>query len=108
MPCTDGGPTMVELEKLQKVEAMLCAVLNVLENEYHLPILKDVSDKIDYKEAGISKKELTRWYEDHKEQDRERRKRQVESQKQQDLFEQAKSKLTQEELQVLKDRRFFL
>lgn len=72
MPCTDGGvpypPTPRELRQ-RKVPAMLCAVLGTMTSEQ----LEATLQRIDWKEAGVSREDLVQWWKDHQAEDMRRR-----------------------------------
>ena len=71
MPCRDDYPAIdyaAEAKRsLKDREAMLCAVLRVLEGN---KTLGNVIDAIDWRTAGVSKMRLLTWWESHKEADR--------------------------------------
>lgn len=93
MPCNDWGSRDDHLydeiakanaritrltKSLAKREAMLCAVLTILESEYvgeNFTKLDRMFERIDWKEAGVSKGDLTKWWRTHKKQDEVRRER---------------------------------
>lgn len=75
MPCYDGGDRELEqrresalhgqiielTDQVKMLEASLCAVLRVLEEDY-----EDPCDQIDEKRAGISSYQLAKWWQKHK------------------------------------------
>lgn len=67
---------VVEKNKRRKVEAMLCAVLTVLQRHRAPDVLEnDLSwylGRVDWKEAGVTRAELEQWWRDHQEEDRRR------------------------------------
>lgn len=96
MPCSsDGYPDSrdTELRRLRDVEAMLCAVMSVTPGT--------VIDKIDYKEAGVSKSTLIRWWEEHRRKDDERRSRERAREAQRKAKADALAKLSPAERKVL-------
>lgn len=83
-----------ERRRTEWLEAALCAVMNLREKTELDP--DDVYVGIDYKEAGITRFELERWWADHKVKDAERRKREAAEEKkkaEQKAREQARKKL---------------
>lgn len=115
MPCTYDGPFDIrdndrvrDLNKeVKKLSAMLCAVLTVVEAERGGGLLSSgFFPSIDYKEAGVSKVEMIKWWRDHKAADIARRAREAEAARLKELAKNARNKilntLTAEELEVLK------
>jgi hypothetical protein len=102
MPCRTEETYEERAERRRKTVdvpiAFLCGLLTVLENE-------DVVDlwlrEIDWKEAGITKKEALEWWKEHKAEDELRRKREAKERKENELRISAMSKLTPEERQAL-------
>jgi hypothetical protein len=83
MPCYDGGPSCTtsyesdyrrERKAKERTEAMLCAVLSVLEYE---TTLTAVLDDVDYTEAGFKRAHLEAWWKEHKVLDAKRRVREA-------------------------------
>lgn len=73
MPCRDGGPTEGEIASTLRyqnrfLEAVLCGILST---SFDL-------DLVDWKEAGVSQKEVVKWWKRHRAQDVLRRKRERE------------------------------
>lgn len=64
-------------EDLRAREAMLCAVFSLLENGFDSHgitfYLEAVLDRIDWREAGVTRYDTEAWWEDHKDRDAERR-----------------------------------
>lgn len=78
MPCTnDDYSTNDERTYYHngKMSARLCAVFSVLEKAGKLD---SVLAKIDWREAGVSRKSTETWWKTHKQLDAERRKREKE------------------------------
>jgi|SanBayMetagenome_1026888.scaffolds.fasta_scaffold63463_2 hypothetical protein len=103
MPCRDD---MAEdmwrreaAEKAAMVEASLCAVITLLEKDPAGFAL--MLKQIDWKEAGVSKREFMRWWEDHKEIDAARRVREAKEKAKKKLRDGALAKLTPEEKKIL-------
>lgn len=111
MPCGDEWPEPnYEAQNLREqvrfLEASLCSVLSVLEGKKGLVRnTEELLSKVDYKEAGISRKELERWWAQHKEADRRRREREArqlaEKQRVQGLRSAAMAKSTEEKRRAL-------
>lgn len=103
MPCRDEWTEREDLEKdyreLALVRASLCAVLSVLEEDdaTFAAILK----KIDWKEAGVSKREFLSWWTDHMEKDRKRKEQEAKLMREKEILKEALSKLTDEEKKIL-------
>lgn len=85
MPCSDGYPPDYEKQKtntkllmqLNKVEAILCGIMTVLQSTPKLglsksPILEEVLSNVDWKKAGVTKKQAVTWWFDHKNKDKNR------------------------------------
>lgn len=77
MPCTDGGypadrrEDPLIREQLRRAEARVCAVFSCLEAR---GLMDEVIKNINWQEAGLTQQSTLRWWEQHKEQDRRRRK----------------------------------
>ena len=78
MPCYDPGASSQayyeEVKKLRdelnKVEAMLCAVVNVLvDNKLIIPVV----EAIDTEETGVTPNDIAIWWTIHKEKDAKRK-----------------------------------
>lgn len=72
MPCTDGGASypLSREERLDALApAMLCAVLNTMYREAYEAMLQ----RIDWKEAGVSKSDFFAWKQMHDDLDRKRK-----------------------------------
>jgi hypothetical protein len=110
MPCNDGsGANFALVEDLHRernnryrIEAMLCAALTFLESKKQFDAFLKATD---WKEAGISRKRLLRWWEEHQEQDRLRRIREAKERKEQEKKDRLKlrayEKLTPAEREAL-------
>jgi hypothetical protein len=78
MPCYDGGQSADydarrerQLEDtIDKRNAMLCAIFNAA---YSKNGVKAMLDALDYKECGLNREDFEVWWEEHIEEDRERR-----------------------------------
>ena len=102
MPCRDGMEDVRRREDAERraiVEASLCAVLTVLEadDDAFASMLK----KIDWKEAGVTKRQFLTWWEDHKEWDRKRREAVAKQVHEAKVRKDALAKLTDEEKKIL-------
>jgi hypothetical protein len=112
MPCrTDDDPGRDYSYELRQqnemLKASLCAVLTTLEN-YGFNIFLPNDNTVNWKEAGVSMKELKTWWEVHKEIDKQRREREAaelkakeEKQRIAKRREEILSKLTPEERKIL-------
>ena len=72
MPCTDGGVPYPEsrLEILTTLTPqMLCAVLSAMSADEGRALL----DKVDWKEAGVSRNRLEEWWRLHQQHDQARK-----------------------------------
>lgn len=105
MPCRDDYPDPDPRELVNTmVNAALCAVLTQLEQQHSSNDqngLEYVLNNINYKEAGIKRKDLERWWNEHKRQDQARREREAYEAEQQRLKTSGLSKLTTEERRAL-------
>jgi hypothetical protein len=116
MPCRDfydDNPSAYyadTVKGLQKQvsfsESALCQTLAAFQkliNTNVFEILKDTTplDYIDYKEAGITRDELDKWWSEHKRKDEESRKKEAEEKDRKRLRRHALAKLSQEERKVL-------
>lgn len=104
MPCYDsrdhdGSATEALRARVVFMEAALCATLNALRriNLIHA----DPLDSIDYVEAGIAKKDLNRWWQEHIAKDEARKIREEADRQRKVLREDALAKLSDEEKKVL-------
>lgn len=74
-------PLREEIDRLRgelgRRESMLCAVLTVLDDGFESHgttfYLGAVLDRVDWQEAGVTRRETEEWWQDHLERDRERR-----------------------------------
>lgn len=100
MPCTDGGvphpPTPKELRR-RKVPAMLCAVLSTMDSSQ----LEATLNRIDWKEAGVSREDFAQWWKDHQTDDAIRKKSEAERAQAAKAKAEALSKLTKQDLKAL-------
>ena len=98
MPCSDGGPTHEQLQKARReaevAKAGLCMMLSI----YGIPTISHADA---YKESGISRVELMRWWGQHQKEDERRRKREAEQKKKRELQKLALNKLSPEEKKAL-------
>lgn len=113
MPCLDNGPSpyeynRAELERLERVEAILCAVCSCLQElvdstqDSSVGIFDTVIlQGINWKEAGVSKARAQLWWEQHQAKDRERRERERLEAERRAKIQRARDKLTPEELALL-------
>lgn len=103
MPCRDWSVEESHTEKLKKernmLRASMCAVLTALEGDD--ATFAAVLKKIDWKEAGVTKRELLMWWEEHKESDKIRREREAKIKREREIRASALSKLTDEEKKIL-------
>ena len=103
MPCRDyydDHPEAPYKEELSVVAPALCAVFRALAKEKGL-LMEGLLNQIDWKEAGVSKKQVLDWWKNHEEQDRlnlERKEREAAAKK---LKKDALAKLTPEERKAL-------
>lgn len=102
MPCRDW---VVEDEERHRasnekrlLEASMCAILTVLER-YH--DLQEILKSVNWDEAGVPRYRLEKWWDEHKAEDRRRKKAEAEKRERERLREEALSKLTPAERSVL-------
>lgn len=110
MPCYyDPDPTLAERQAIADehamVEAMLCGVLTVLEDQGKYD---DVVNAINFTEMGIGKRKLSKWWEKHKAADKRRREKEAcelakeqERQKKAETVRLAMAKLSDAEIKAL-------
>ena len=107
MPCRDdswdntGNAVRLTHEQWLKIriaEAALCAISRVLEDAGHLG---KTLDMIDWKEAGITKRQFRIWWAEHKQADEDRRAAATDAQVLEDKKTAANNKLTAEERALL-------
>lgn len=98
MPCTNEGYPPTEEETLYAlVPNMLCAVLSVVhENELMLLL-----SRIDWPEAGVTRKQFEKWWRGHQKKDAQRRLEERQEADRKALAKSARSKLTKEERKAL-------
>jgi len=102
MPCYSGdensrgsGDREAILEEtIDKRNAMMCAV-------FRAAGVEDILGKIDYKEAGISRKEFELWWKEHEEEDRLRREREKKAQAAKRAAAKAKAERAKKRKEVL-------
>ena len=88
-------------KEMLMLRASLCALLTKMEANMPKKTFGQWLDAVDWEEAGVTKRELMTWWEDHKEQDRVRRERMAEQLREIKLRKEALAKLTPEEKKVL-------
>jgi len=110
MPCYDGGPSYPERPRTyngltsEQLEAALCAVLTMIEADadssggYSLAAWLSA---VDWKEAGVTRKQVTDWWKAHKAADRARREREERQERLEMLKTNALKKLTPAERAAL-------
>lgn len=103
MPCRDEFAE--DLRRRERdvegalTKAGLCAILTALGDKSSL--FEETLSKVDWKEAGIKKRELLSWWEQHKEEDRARREREKRVKHEKKIRKEALSKLSDEEKKIL-------
>lgn len=102
MPCNEPSWAVEErynqyYKDLKKTEAMLCAVLTVVENSNKLNLLWNIN----VKESGVSSKEIFYWWDKHKAADKKRRFLEQEKEEKDRKKMRALEKLTEEEKRIL-------
>lgn len=95
-PCDDGGRD--EPSAADEVYPVLCGIMSVLEAEQSL---KRVLDKVDWREAGVTRAFAERWWKNHKEDDEERRREEEEERREAIDRKAALKKLTKRDREVL-------
>lgn len=104
MPCTDGGPSIEQQREPGRVAACLCGILSSFEctgfGRNGLTV-KGVLDAVDWKEVGVTRKWLEGWWEEHKREDRERKREEEAESRRLKLVEQALGKLSVKERRAL-------
>lgn len=76
MPCYDPPEANDNVKyggRPSRTEALLCAILTLLEEQPFLAGTEDVFDIIDWEEAGVSRRWAENWWERHKIDDQKRR-----------------------------------
>lgn len=107
MPCSDGGwddevrVSRDEVREHNMLEAAMCGILTVLENNGGGSNLEGILQAVDWKEAGVKRKQLETWWRKHKKQDEERRAREAAHLRKEELKTAAISKLSMEERAAL-------
>ena len=118
MPCSDGGPSWEqvkaeerkvkeEFERKKNIEATLCGAFSLLSK---LKLKGNFIDLLDYKEMGVSKEWVSKWWKEHQEEDRQRiareqaeRKSREDRLRRQHEAEKLKNSLTPEQKRLLKE-----
>ena len=108
MPCRDDRDTeydRVAARERANIEAALCAVLSVMEKNMPANTFDQYINTIDWTEAGITKKWLTKWWERHKALDAERRVYEAKEREKKERIKHLRQKmnLTEEEWALLKE-----
>lgn len=105
MPCRDemaeAQDRKRDYQELAFLRAGLCAVLTVMEKNMKKKTFAQYIDCIDWKEAGVTKREFLGWWEDHKEKDRKRLAAMEKQLKEIKIRKEALAKLTDEEKKIL-------
>lgn len=114
MPCFDNNADIDESQmdsfataKLQRerdfLEASLCSILRILESSKVCdgPILQKILEEVDWKEAGITERQLYNWWNQHKKKDKERHIREQVQARRNAIKKTALAKLTDEERRAL-------
>lgn len=80
MPCYDAGPSYPPRPKTyhgltaDQLEAALCAVFSTIETvDFEGLKVADVLNNADWKEAGVTRAAVAKWWKDHKAADKARR-----------------------------------
>lgn len=100
MPCSSNGEDAYYRERANNefAKASLCAVLTALSLRGRLNV---VLEDIDWKEAGLSKDDLFRWWEAHQVADQQRRLREKSDAERKQMQQEALAKLTDDERRIL-------
>lgn len=105
MPCRDYIPgeqdRRSDIKELSLIRASLCALLTVMEKNMTPDTFDQYIKSIDWKEAGVTKREFLSWWEDHKIEDEKRRKREAEEKREKEIRKAALAKLSAEEKKIL-------
>lgn len=102
MPCRDREGEEIQHPYVDPVvEPALCAICTVLEQELDCPF-KELLSRVDWKEAGITRRDFEAWWNKHKREDAARRRAEDEQRKQDVLIQKALSKLTAEERRLVR------
>jgi hypothetical protein len=109
MPCrTDDywEPTVTKRYgmDIHDFEAVLCGIFTEAENRAMRTGYDEFSEllyKVDWAEAGVSRKAVEAWWKGHKREDAKRRKAEAEKKRKEELKAAALSKLTPEERSAL-------
>ena len=102
MPCSDGGPSYDQQMEPKRLRATLCGVLSDLERR---GMFWEVFDRIDWREAGVSREWAEGWWTEHKAEDARRRKQEMEIAERRATAKKAIEKLTPAERLALGIRR---
>jgi len=105
MPCRDWTVEdewrMKGAKEMSMLRASLCAVLTKMETNMPKKTFGQWMDAIDWKEAGVTKRELMTWWEEHKAADSRRRVREAKEAAEKKIRDEALAKLTPEEKKIL-------
>jgi hypothetical protein len=103
MPCRDYTIEDEWRDRLSSEMAMLraslCAVLTVIDTDD--TAFNAFLKKINWREAGVTKRELMLWWEKHQEEDRVRKEREAKRKEEERIRKEALSKLTEYEKKIL-------
>jgi hypothetical protein len=104
MPCNDGGVPYPPSEKEvldRKAVNILCGLLSLMTGAQ----VNHLFDKVNWREAGVSRAEAMRWWKLHKLEDEERKRieheRLGEAKRRQEALKSARKKLNHAELEAL-------
>lgn len=105
MPCrgeSDDYPRIdpEDLKKLRNIEAILCGILTLLEQNATARF-NFVLNNLDYKEIGVSRQWLEKWWTIHKRHDAERRAREAADAERKKLRAKGLKKLSPKERKAL-------
>lgn len=89
MPCYDSRADDYAREVSPKIEAALCGVMHALERGGGTQTLHGVLMQVDWKEAGVTRDWLVKWWKEHKEEDERRREREREARRQKQVKQSA-------------------
>jgi hypothetical protein len=108
MPCRDeyaeAASRLAYSKRCTAIEAMLCAFVTALSEKKSLhqtSVLTEVLDVIDWKEAGVTRKEFNKWWDEHLRQDREKRLAARQARRQRRLRRAALNKLSAAEREAI-------
>jgi len=102
MPCrdeyADREMELKEAKKAAMIEASLCGILRVLDVPYDK---EKILELVDWKEAGVTRKEFETWWMGHRRKDQLRKMAEEEAKRKEDVKAKALAKLTPEERELL-------